>query len=138
MSIATCEPLSEKAASIKCELLTGLREVGLALGGLARNRQLSPFLITSPGRTYRSGSFTSFPWPCGAWWSGFAHGIFMVLAGAVAWHVVDASESPTIPEIAGIWNGVVRFGTLVLTSSLIVRLHSAILRERLLAAEPIP
>ena len=57
----------------------------------------------------------------------------IALAGAIAWHVVDSIENPMIPAIAGIWNGIVRFGTLVLTSSLVSRLHSAVLREYFLA-----
>jgi diguanylate cyclase (GGDEF)-like protein len=42
-------------------------------------------------------------------------------------------ENPLIPPAAGIWNGTVRFGMLVLTSSLVARLHAAVLREHLLA-----
>jgi diguanylate cyclase (GGDEF)-like protein len=68
-----------------------------------------------------------------AWWGGFAHGILMALAGAVAWQLVDFAENPAIPAIYIIWNGVVRFGTLVLTSSLVTRLHLGVRRERLLA-----
>jgi diguanylate cyclase (GGDEF)-like protein len=68
-----------------------------------------------------------------AWWGGFAHGILLSLAGAVAWHIVDAYEIPGLPAYVGLWNGIVRFGTLVFVSSLVARLHAGVLRERFLA-----
>ncbi len=68
-----------------------------------------------------------------AWWGGFAHGILLALAGAVAWHVVDSLENPLLPVSIGLWNSVVRFGTLVFISSLVARLHIGIRRERFLA-----
>jgi len=68
-----------------------------------------------------------------AWWGGFPHGILLSLGGAVAWHTVDALENPAIPSIFMLWNGVVRFGSLVLTSSLVTRVHIGVIRERLLA-----
>jgi diguanylate cyclase (GGDEF)-like protein len=68
-----------------------------------------------------------------AWWGGFAHGILVSLAAAVAWYVVDGLESQAIPPIFMLWNAVVRFGSLVLTSSLVTRVHIGVLRERLLA-----
>jgi len=68
-----------------------------------------------------------------AWWGGFPHGILLSLGGAVAWHTVDGLENPAIPAIFMLWNGVVRFGSLVLTSSLVTRVHVGVLRERLLA-----
>ena len=86
---------------------------------------------TGPFLTF--GIFYLIPVALCAWWSRFAHGIIIALAGAVAWHFVDYIENPTIPVVASIWNGIVRFGTLVLTSSLVARLHVSILREHLLA-----
>jgi diguanylate cyclase (GGDEF)-like protein len=68
-----------------------------------------------------------------AWWGGFSHGILLSLAGAIAWHLVDSYENPGLPAYVGLWNGVVRFGTLVFVSSLVARLHAGVLRERLLA-----
>jgi diguanylate cyclase (GGDEF)-like protein len=68
-----------------------------------------------------------------AWWGGYPHGIFVALAGAVVWHCVDLLEDPSLPAAAGVWNGVVRFGTLVLASSVVARLHAGVLRERRLA-----
>lgn len=68
-----------------------------------------------------------------AWWGGFSHGILLSLAGAVAWNLVDSLENPEITPVIGLWNGIVRFGTLVITSSLVSRLHAGVRRERLLA-----
>jgi diguanylate cyclase (GGDEF)-like protein len=68
-----------------------------------------------------------------AWWCGFTDGILLSLAGAVAWYLVDALENPLLPPYIGLWNGVVRFGTLVIISSLVARLHLGVRRERLLA-----
>jgi diguanylate cyclase (GGDEF)-like protein len=68
-----------------------------------------------------------------AWWGGFPHGILLSLTGAVTWHAVDLIENPMIPPGAGVWNGIVRFGTLTLISSLVSRLHASVLREHLLA-----
>ena len=39
-------------------------------------------------------------------------------------------ENPMIHQSAAVWNGVVRFGTLALVSSLVSRLHVGVLRER--------
>ena len=68
-----------------------------------------------------------------AWWGGFPHGILVSLAAAVAWYAVDGLEGQAMPPIFMLWNGVVRFGSLVLTSSLVTRVHIGVLRERLLA-----
>jgi diguanylate cyclase (GGDEF)-like protein len=68
-----------------------------------------------------------------AWWGGFPHGILVAVAGSIAWHVIDTVENPTLPDIAAVWNGIVRFGTLSLVSSLVSRLHTSVLNERRLA-----
>jgi diguanylate cyclase (GGDEF)-like protein len=68
-----------------------------------------------------------------AWWCGYSHGILLSLAGAVAWSVVDSLENPSFPAVVALWNGVVRFGMLVITSSLVSRLHAGAQRERMLA-----
>ena len=68
-----------------------------------------------------------------AWWGGFSSGILIALAGSSAWCAVDAHENPLLPAFAQTWNGVARFGILVLSSSLVSRLHAGMLRERLLA-----
>src|SRR5262245_37323663 len=60
-----------------------------------------------------------------AWWGGFSYGILLGLSCSVAWHVVDQLEFPMASAAAGVWNGVVRFGTLALVSSLVSRLHVA-------------
>jgi diguanylate cyclase (GGDEF)-like protein len=68
-----------------------------------------------------------------AWWGGFSHGILVAVAGSVAWHIIDLVENPALPSVAGVWNGIVRFGTLTLVSSLVSRLHSSVQGERRLA-----
>src|SRR5438132_1145371 len=40
-----------------------------------------------------------------AWWGGFAHGILLALAGAVAWNLVDGLENPWMTAPIGLWNG---------------------------------
>jgi diguanylate cyclase (GGDEF)-like protein len=68
-----------------------------------------------------------------AWWAGFAQGILLSLGGAVAWYLVDSLENPLIAAPIGLWNGIVRFGILVIVSSLVSRLHAGVQRERRLA-----
>jgi diguanylate cyclase (GGDEF)-like protein len=68
-----------------------------------------------------------------AWWGGFSHGTLLSLAAALAWAFVDALENPAIPPGIGLWNGIARFGTLLITSSLVSRLHLGMRRERFLA-----
>jgi diguanylate cyclase (GGDEF)-like protein len=68
-----------------------------------------------------------------AWWGGFAPGALLSLAGSVAWHLVDSLEDPSVPPTVRLWNGVVRFGFLALTSSLVSKLHAGVRRERRLA-----
>jgi diguanylate cyclase (GGDEF)-like protein len=68
-----------------------------------------------------------------AWWGGLPHGILVALAGAIAWHVIDSLENPLIPPAILVWNGIVRFGTMALISSLVSRLRAGILREQRLA-----
>ena len=68
-----------------------------------------------------------------AWCGGFSDGILLSLGGSVAWHLVDWAENPALPPSVRVWNGVIRFGTLALMSSLVSRLRISIVRERLLA-----
>ncbi len=68
-----------------------------------------------------------------AWCCGFSDGVLLSLAGAVAWCLVDRTENPALSQSIAVWNGVIRFGTLALMSSLVSRLRVSILRERLLA-----
>jgi diguanylate cyclase (GGDEF)-like protein len=112
--------------------LNGLRGTLTVVGGLLLVVIIALFDYgTGPYLSF--GIFYLIPVAICAWWSGFAPGIIIALGGAIAWHIVDSIENPLIPAVAGIWNGIVRFGTLVLTSSLISRLHTAVLREHLLA-----
>ncbi len=112
--------------------MKGLRGTLLVLGSLVLVALIA-ILDYGTGPYLSFGIFYLIPVAICAWWSGFAPGIILALAGAVAWHWVDCIENPMIPAVAGIWNGVVRFGTLVLTSSLVSRLHTAVLREHLFA-----
>jgi diguanylate cyclase (GGDEF)-like protein len=68
-----------------------------------------------------------------AWWGGIAHGILVALAVLVSWHVVDSLEMPSLSQVVALCNGVIRLGTLMLTSSLVARLHAGISREQQLA-----
>jgi diguanylate cyclase (GGDEF)-like protein len=68
-----------------------------------------------------------------AWCGGFSPGVLVSLAGSTAWHMVDLLENPAIPPTFRVWNGIIRFGTMVLISSLVSRLHGSMLRERFLA-----
>jgi diguanylate cyclase (GGDEF)-like protein len=79
------------------------------------------------------GVFYLIPVVVCAWWGGFAPGILVAIAGTIAWCAVDHAENPNTPAVAGVWNGVVRFGTLVLVASLAARVHAGVRRERWLA-----
>lgn len=110
----------------------GLLGILLLMGGLGLVALIGLFdYLTGP---YLSFSlFYLIPVVACAWWGGSPHGTFVALAGAVVWHIVDLQENPLLPDAAGVWNGVVRFGTLVLACSVVARLHAGILRERRLA-----
>jgi len=109
-------------------LLGGL----LVLGGLLLVALIA-LLDYATGPNLSLSIFYLIPVAACAWWGGFPHGILLSLAGAVAWHTIDHVENPIIPPVAEVWNGVVRFGTLALVSSLVCRLHAGVLREHLLA-----
>jgi len=68
-----------------------------------------------------------------AWSCGFSYGILMAVAGTVAWYEIDLVRGPTSFLPVAVCNGILRFGMLAFTSSLLSRLHASILRERLLA-----
>jgi diguanylate cyclase (GGDEF)-like protein len=68
-----------------------------------------------------------------AWWGGFEAGILLALASTVAWHFAEASNSSHVHAVVRIWNGVIRFGFFVITSSLLSRLRVALSREQALA-----
>jgi diguanylate cyclase (GGDEF)-like protein len=112
--------------------LDGFRAGLLIAGGLALVALIS-FIDYCTGPHLSLSIFYLIPVAACAWWGGFPHGILISLAAAVAWYMVDALESPSIPQIFMLWNGVVRFGSLVLTSSLMTRVHIGVLRERMLA-----
>jgi diguanylate cyclase (GGDEF)-like protein len=112
--------------------LDGVRGGMLVAGGLLAIALIA-FLDYWTGPHLSLSIFYLIPVAACAWWGGFPHGILLALGGAVAWQEVDALHDPSIPAIYLLWNGVVRFGSLVLTSSLVTRLHVGVLRERRLA-----
>jgi diguanylate cyclase (GGDEF)-like protein len=113
-------------------LLNGLQE-GLLVGGAILLVLLIALLDYETGPHYSFGIFYLIPVAACAWWGGLSPGILLALAAALGWHMVELMENPLIPLTAQVWNGVARFGMLVLTSSLISRLHGGMRRERLLA-----
>ncbi len=110
----------------------GLRGALLVIGGLIAVCLIA-LLDYGTGPHLSCSIFYLIPVAACAWWGGFSHGILLALAGSVAWHLIDILENPTIPPAAGVWNGVVRFCTLTLVSSLVSRLHTGVHRERRLA-----
>jgi diguanylate cyclase (GGDEF)-like protein len=68
-----------------------------------------------------------------AWWGGFSWGALFSLSGAVVWHLIDVLETAPTHPVVRLWNGVVRFGFFIITSSLLARLRAAMLREQSLA-----
>lgn len=126
--VSASNPPAQRAA----RLLAGLREGGLVLGGLL----LVVLIGVLDWHTGPQLSFTIFyliPVVGCAWWSGFPHGILLALAGSVAWHLVDVLGNPALPNHIACWNGLTRFATLVLVSSLVSRLRTGMLREHRLA-----
>lgn len=103
-------------------LLTGLLLIGLtSLADYGAGPRLS-FAV-----------FYLLPICIGAWWGGFALGILFSLLSTVAWHVVSVGQTPGTEVYVHLWNGVVRFGFFAITSSLVARLRTALLHQRVLA-----
>lgn len=102
-----------------------------ALGGLVCIGLIA-LLDHGTGSRFSFSLFYILPVAACAWWGGLPCGVLLALAGAAAWHTVDASRGPVHPVIL-LWNGVVRFGILTLVSSLVSRLRVGITRERALA-----
>lgn len=81
-------------------------------------------------------SFTIFyvvPAALGAWRGNFAYGILLALTGTVAWYGVNEIEMPHSALGVRMWNAIVLFSFLVITSSLLTRLRAAIVHERAMA-----
>ncbi len=112
-------------------LLRGFRD-GLIVAGGILLIALIALLDCGTRPNFSFSIFYLLPVMVCAWWGGFSHGTLVALAGSVAWCVADGLENH-LPPSSQVWNGVVRFSTLVLISSLVSRLYSGILRERLLA-----
>jgi hypothetical protein len=73
------------------------------------------------------------PIAAAAWWGGLAHGLLLSLAGALAWHLVQALAAPAAAPGARLWNEAVYFGFFAITSSLLARVRAGVLREQRLA-----
>jgi diguanylate cyclase (GGDEF)-like protein len=125
-------PQGETEGTAEAVFQSGLRGAFITLGCMVLVGFIA-LLNHGTGPYLSFGIFYLIPVAICAWWCGFAHGIMITLCAALAWHLIDTIDSPMIPLIATVWNGIVRFGTLVLTSSLISRLHVAVVRERLMA-----
>jgi diguanylate cyclase (GGDEF)-like protein len=125
-------PAAGFPAPVAAGRLTGVKVVLLVAGALA-SVGLIALVDYLTGPQFSCGIFYLIPVAACAWWGGFSPGILLALGGSLAWHVVDHVENPTIGPVAGVWNGVVRFGTLALVCSLVSRLHAGVLRERALA-----
>jgi diguanylate cyclase (GGDEF)-like protein len=69
----------------------------------------------------------------GAWWGGFSHGILLSLAGVCAWQWVDTLHGAPRPPVILLWNGVVRFASFAIATSLLTRLRGALRYEQTLA-----
>jgi diguanylate cyclase (GGDEF)-like protein len=124
LALLRAEPLGLPASRFLEELLI--------VGGLL-TVALVALLDYTTGPYLSLSNFYLLPVVICAWWGGFPHGILLSLAGAVAWYTVGRVENPAMPLFAQAWNGVILFGTMVLVSSLVSRLHAGVLRERLLA-----
>jgi diguanylate cyclase (GGDEF)-like protein len=91
------------------------------------------------GVAYCSGptlSFTLFyllPVGWAAWRGGLAYGVLLSLAAVLTWHVADVLADAEAHPALLVLNGVVRFGTFVIASSLLSRLRSSLLLEQALA-----
>ena len=130
VSAAKSAPPSAVIVTSPC--LVGLKG-GLLITGSLTAVVLIALLDYVTGPNFSCSIFYLLPVAACAWWGGFPHGILLAVAGSVAWHMIDVVENPTIPSGPGIWNGLVRFCTLTLISSLVSRLHSGVQRERRLA-----
>jgi diguanylate cyclase (GGDEF)-like protein len=104
----------------------------LFVGGLALVFLIA-LLDYEAGPHFRPSILYLIPVAACSWWGGVSYGVLVSLTSSVAWYVVDQMEFPLESTPAGVWNGVIRFGTLALVSSLVSRLHVAVLRERWLA-----
>jgi diguanylate cyclase (GGDEF)-like protein len=104
----------------------------LALGGLLLTGLIG-WLDHATGHKLSFAIFYLIPIACGAWWGGFPHGILLALAATLAWHGVEALDGPAVHPGVALWNGVVRFGLFVITSSLLSRLRISMLYEQALA-----
>jgi diguanylate cyclase (GGDEF)-like protein len=114
------------------EYLGGLRGALAVVAGLGLVTLIA-VLDYETGPYLSFGIFYLIPVAACAWYGGFPHGTLQALAASIAWNTVDALESPLLPDSVGLWNGVTRFATLALASSLVARLHAGMRRERLLA-----
>ena len=138
---ATCEPRHGLPAQAPASRIGRRLPIGnmdgasawlLTLGGLIGVGVIA-LLDYETGPDLSLSIFYLIPVGICAWWGGFSHGILLSLAGSLAWSLVDSLENPAMPPAIGLWNAIVRAGTLVIVSSLVARVHAGTMRERLLA-----
>lgn len=68
-----------------------------------------------------------------AWYGGLAVGTILALICTLTAFLVDYYTHFQMSLVVFLWNGIVRFGTFVFVSSLVVRLHRSIVREKVYA-----
>jgi diguanylate cyclase (GGDEF)-like protein len=100
--------------------------IGFALIGLVG------FIDYSTGPALSVAIFYLIPVALGSWRGGFSWGLLFSLCSTVVWHFGGVERADT-PAVIHVWNDVVHFGFFVITSSLIARLRTAMLREQALA-----
>jgi diguanylate cyclase (GGDEF)-like protein len=100
---------------------------GLALIGL------TGMLDYSNGPELSLAIFYLAPIAAGAWWGNFSYGVLLSVASTLVWHLVDIYENPFTPVVYSLWNGTVRFGFFVITSSLLTRLRISMTYQQTLA-----
>lgn len=110
----------------------GWRTVLLACGGFGLVALIGFFdYLTGPELSF--AIFYLVPIALGAWWGGFSLGILLSMACAVSWQMVEIAEGSSARPAIHLWNGTVRFGIFVITSSLLARLRMSLFLEKKLA-----
>lgn len=112
--------------------LTGAARLWLIPAGLVSSLLIG-WLDYATGPHFSCSIFYLIPVVACAWWGGFPHAALVAVVGSVVGFVVDRLEIADMHLIIGLWNCIVRFGTLSLAANLVSRLRQGFLRERLLA-----
>jgi diguanylate cyclase (GGDEF)-like protein len=94
---------------------------------------LTGLIDCSTGPDLSFAIFYLVPIAAGAWWGNFSYGVLLSVVSTLVWHGVDIREHPFSPVVSFLWNGTVRFGFFVITSSLLTRLRIAMTYQQTLA-----